>query len=814
VRVPLSWLSEHVDVSLSPERLAERLTRGGLEVEAVLRPTAGVRGVVVAEVRAVDRVPGSDRLWLVEAFDGTRSWEIVCGAANFVAGDRVPAALPGATLPGPDPANPMEIGARRLMGVTSNGMLASARELGVGDDHRGIWVLGPDAPLGADLAEWLDLDDAVLDIAVTPDRGYALSIVGVARDVAALTGATLRTQPAPPLGLPAGADRAVGVVVADPPACPRYTATEVTGVRVAPSPAWLQRRLAAAGVRPRSGVVDVTNHAMLETGHPVHAFDRARLAGPLLEVRRARAGEHLTTIDGVARDLDPDDLVIADEDVVVGLAGVMGGQGAEVSDATTDVVVEVASFDAATVLRSARRHGMFTEASTRFEKTVPDTTAGEAADRCVALLVSVAGGTATARRDVASAPRPRPVIALRPARLRTLLGVAVSDGEQAELLARVGCEVTPAGGGLEVLPPPYRPDLLHEADLAEEVARLYGYDAVPETLPAPPGAGGRTPEGAAIRRVREALAGAGWSEVLTFPFTADAHLAALGFDEGDRRLRPVALRNPLSQEESVLRTTLYPGLFRAVRHNVNRQQADLAVFEVGHVFLPPTPDEPGADGGPQGVVLPAEPAVLGLAACGAMTPPRWDDRSRAADLADLLGAADTVRRVLGRSTLTASATQERPFHPGRAARLSLRGVDVGVVGELHPRVVAAFDLPARTLAGELRLDRLVAGGVAPAAAMAPSPLPSLNLDVAVVVDDTVPAAQVEAAVRAGAGGRLTEVTLFDQYRGAQLGEGRRSLAYRLRLDDPDTQLTDAHAHAVIESVAEAVGQRVGGALRR
>lgn len=811
MRVPLSWLSEHVDIALSPEQLAERLTLGGLEVEAVLRPTAGVRGVVVAEVREVGRVPGSDKLSLVSVFDGTRSWEIVCGASNFAVGDRVPAALPGARLPGPDPARPVEIGAKRLMGVTSNGMLASARELGIGDDHRGIWVLGPDAPLGADLAEWLDLDDAVLDIAVTPDRGYALSIAGVARDVAALTGAALRTAPVPPLSLPAGQ---VDVRVAQAADCPRFTATEVSGVRVAPSPAWLQRRLAAAGVRPRSGVVDVTNHTLLETGHPVHAYDRARLAGPLLEVRRARAGERLTTIDGAARELDPDDLVIADADGVVGLAGVMGGQGTEVGAGTTDVVVEVASFAAAAVLRTARRHGMFTEASTRFEKTVPDATAAEAADRCVALLVTVAGGSAVARRDLAPAPRPRPVIALQPARLRTLLGVPISDDIQAELLARIGCEVVTAGDDLEVLPPPYRPDLVQEADLAEEVARLHGYDAVPETLPVPPGAGGRTPEGAAVRRVREALAGAGWSEVLTFPFTADADLAALGFDAGDRRLRPVALRNPLSKEESVLRTTLYPGLFRALRHNLNRQQGDLALFEVGHVFLPPTADEPGADGGPEGVVLPAEPVLLGVVACGAMTPPRWDEGARAADLADLLGAADIVRGVLGRTALSAAATRERPFHPGRAARLSLAGVDVGVVGELHPRVVVAFDLPPRTLAGELRLDRLVAGGVAPAPAAAPSPLPSLNLDVAVVVDDTVPAAQVEAAVRAGAGERLTEVTLFDQYRGAQLGEGRRSLAYRLRLDDPDTQLTDTDAHAVIESVAEAVSERVGGALRR
>jgi phenylalanyl-tRNA synthetase beta chain len=805
----MSWLAEYVDVRLSPEGLAERLTLGGFEVEAILRPSAGVRGVVVAEVRSIEPLPGSDRLWLVDVFDGGRDWEIVCGANNFAVGDRVPAALPGANLPGG-----IEIGARRLRGVTSNGMLASPRELGIGDDHRGIWVLERDAPLGADLEEWLGLDDAVLDLAVTPDRGYALSMLGIARDVSALTGAELKPLPQPALRIPDDAPDLVAVAIADGQQCPRFSATEVAGVRVGTSPAWLQRRLAACGMRPRSNVVDATNHAMLETGHPAHAYDRARLAGPEFVVRKAEPGETLLTIDGDERRLDPDDLVIADADGVVGLAGVMGGRTTEVSAGTVDVVVEVASFDAATVLRAARRHGLITEASTRFEKIVPDETVPFGSDRCVQLLIALAGGAPAGRRDVAPAPRPRPGIALRPERLRRLLGMEVSNDRQAEVLELLGCEVRPAGGVLAVIPPAFRPDLVGEADLAEEVARIDGYDKVPETLPAPPTPGGRLPRHRAELAVRHALAGAGWDEVLTFPFVADADLAALGLDERDPRRRPVALANPLSQEESILRTTLLPGLFRTVRRNVNRQTADLAIFEIGHVFLPPSAAEPGAAGGPEGIRLPAEPLMLGLAATGAFQRERWDAPPRDADLEDVLGAADTVRRALGLAPFEARATEERPYHPGRAARLFSDGIEIGTVGELHPRVIDAFELPARTLAGELRLDRLVAGGISPAQASAPSPLPSLRVDVAAVVDEDVPAAEVEAAVRTAAGTRLSELTLFDIYRGAQLGEGRKSLAYRLRLDDPQHQLTADDGQAIIDAVDTALAERVGGTLRR
>ncbi len=806
MRVPLSWLHEFVDPGLEPEALADVLTNGGLEVEAILRPTAGTRGVVVAEVRSVQRLEGSERLQLVEAFDGQRAQEVVCGAANYVAGDRVAWAQPGAVLP-----DGLEIGRKQLFGVTSNGMLASMRELALGDDHAGIWVLEPDAPVGAALDEWLDLDDVVLDVKVNPDRGYANAVLGVARDVAALTGAELRTPDEPP---PTEGDPGVPVSIADPERCPRFDARSLADVTVRPSPAWLQRRLAAAGMRPRSNVVDATNYTMLELGNPIHAYDRALLAGPRIEVRTARAGETLLTLDGVERGLDPDDLLICDDDGPIALAGVMGGASTEINDGTRDVLLEVANFSAGTVLRSARRHKLFTEGSTRWEKMVPPETAPLAAARCAVLISELTGGQVTGVADHYPAPRTRPTIRLSPRRARSLLGLELGDEEQAALLEALDCAVTLADGRLDVVPPPWRPDLEQAADLCEELARLHGYEAVPERLPATGRAGRRSAEDDARNGVRRALAGGGWTEVVVQPFIAVDDLEAMGWDPEDPRRAPIALRNPLSRAESVLRTSLLPGLLRTLRYNANRGSADLRLFEVGRVFRRPTEAEPGAPGGPGGTVLPAEPQMLGLAACGQFEPARHDRPSRPADLYDLLGAFDLGRRVLGRTPFEVVPIASAPYHPGRAAQLILDGRSLGTVGELHPRLVTQLGLPERTLAGELRLDWLVAGGAAVARGFAPSALPALRFDVAVLVDDDVPAAAVERAVRGAVADRLTACELFDVYTGPSVGEHRRSLAYRIVLDDPVRQLEAADEAAAIAAIERRVEEEVGGRLRR
>jgi len=808
VRIPLSWLREFVEVKLGLDELADVLTFGGFEVEDIHRPTAGTRGVVVAEVIDVAAVEGSDKLSLVHVTDGVETHEIICGASNYAPGDRVPAALPGAVLPGG-----FEIGRKKVFGHVSNGMLASARELGVTDDHRGIWILEADAPLGAALDEWLELDDPVIEVAILPDRAYGLAILGIARDVAALTGAELKL-PAATTATRIGGDTGVPVTIVDPTACSRFDARRIDGVRIAPSPAWVQKRLAACGVRPISNVVDATNYAMLEVGHPVHAYDLATLQGPRIDVRRAAPGETLVTLDGVERTLHPEDLVIADAAGAVGLAGVMGGGRTEVSDATSSLLVEVASFEPVTIARAARRHKLFSEASTRFERTVPPESVPLGATRASELIVRMAGGKIVAAADNYPSPVVRESIHLRPARARARLGMPIDDSSQQVLLESIDCAVELVADGLLVTPPAYRPDMREEADLLEELARLHGYEKLPETMPTSGQVGARSPAHEARRAVRRALAGGGWSEVLAFPFIADREIEALGLAADDPRRHTVPLVNPLSAEESVLRTTLLPGILRIVRHNTNRQTPDVAVFEIGHVFLRPTAQRPGASGGPEDTLLPAEPLSLAFAAAGSAVARRHDRPARVADLYDLLGAADLVRSALGLPAFVVEPFSESPFHPGRAARLLCDGEAVGVVGELHPRVIEALDLPARTLVGELDLGQLIGEGIRPARGKTPSNLPGVRFDVAVVVAQDIAAAAVRDVVAQAAGDKLTALALFDVFQGEQLGEGLKSLAYTVKLDDAERQLTSEDEAAAIAAIEAAVAKRLGGRMRR
>ncbi|MBW3604994.1 MAG: phenylalanine--tRNA ligase subunit beta [Actinobacteria bacterium] len=805
MRVPLSWLAEYVDPGLSVDELADVMTAGGLVVEAIQYPTGAVRGVRVAEVRNIAPIEGSDMLSLVDVFDGEAEHRVVCGAGNFSVDDRVALAVPGAELPGG-----MRIDERRIMGHMSRGMLASGRELAISDDHRGILVLDDDAPLGADLRSWLQLDDPVYDIEVTPDRGYLLSILGVARDIAALTGAELRV----PEIVPADAGCRVPVTIEDTDRCRRFEVRTIDGVAVGPSPAWLQRRLTAAGMRPVSNVVDATNAVMLEIGNPIHAYDEALLAGPELIVRTARPGERLRTLDGVDRELDAEDLLICDAKGPVALAGVMGGEHSEINDETTTIALEVANFSPRTVLRTVRRHQLVTQGSMRWERMVPPESVPLAASRCAELICQIAGGTTTGGSDHYPNPPEHRPITLRPARAAAYLGIDVGPGQQGRLLERIGCEVTHDGQHLAVTRPPYRPDLTDEVDLYEEIARIHGYERVPETLPSTGQVGGRLPEHGAQIRVREALAGAGWYEILTEPFITADDLVVLGWDDDDRRRQPIALVNPLSQEAGVLRTSLLPNLVRVARHNANRQVPAAAMFEVARAYLPPTDDDPGAAGGPEDVLLPAEPLLLGLVGYGPFDAARHDRPARMIDIFDLIGACQLLARRLGRPALVPSATDQTPFHPGRAAQLSFEGRVIGVVGELHPRIVGTLELPARTVAGELRLAPLLSGGVVHPQVTEPSPLPGLRFDVAVVTDEAIEASAVEHAVRAGAGPDVTAVTLFDVYRGDALGEGKRSLAYHIALDNAERQLSDRDEAAAIDRIERIVAEQVGGRLRR
>ncbi|WP_136520302.1 phenylalanine--tRNA ligase subunit beta [Cellulomonas telluris] len=856
-RIPLGWLAEHVALpaGLTAEQLAADLVRVGLEEEAV--HTSGVTGpVVVGQV--VDLTPEPQRNgktinWchvdvgahndLDDAGEPTVPRGIVCGAHNFAAGDRVVVALPGAVLPGPFP-----ISARKTYGHVSDGMICSARELGLGEDHEGIIVLerlgyGPDvtAP-GTDALALLGLGEEVLEINVTPDRGYCFSMRGVAREYGHSTGATF-TDP----GLPTEADLAdrpagFAVEVDDErpvhgvPGADRFVAQVVRGVAAdGPSPAWMQQRLTKAGMRPISLAVDVTNYVMLDLGQPMHAYDLATLAAPVV-VRRAQPGERLTTLDGVDRALDPEDLLVTDSAGgrgarVLGIAGVMGGAETEVGPGTTDLLLEAAHFDSVSVARSSRRHRLSSEASKRFERGVDPRLARVAVARAAALLVEHGGGTVDEALTVVDTTTPPAPVAFDPTQPARLVGVPYTADEVRETLTAIGCEVDADGAAWTVHVPTWRPDLQTGVDLVEEVARLRGYDAIPSVVPPAPAGRGLTPRQRARRAVADALAAAGLVEVLSYPFVGQAQVDALGLPEDDPRRRAVRLVNPLADSEPLMRTDLLVTLLDTARRNVSRGTGDLGVFEVGLVTLP----EAGAGVAPRlpgGVrpsdedlaaidaAVPPQPRHVAAAIAGHVEPAGWWGGGRRADHTDAIALARRVGEVVGVELVASADTARAPFHPGRCARLSTpSGAVVGHAGELHPHVVAALDLPARTVAFELDLDAVLAAAPAePVEARPVSTFPVAKEDVALVVDASVPAADVLAAVRAGAaqspaGDVLEDVHLFDVYTGDQVGEGRKSLAFALRLRAADRTLTADETAAVREAVVAEAHARVGAHLR-
>ncbi|MDX6221996.1 MAG: phenylalanyl-tRNA synthetase beta chain [Frankiales bacterium] len=823
MRVPVSWLRDYVDLpeDLQPATLAAALIRAGLEVERVDVLGADVQGVVVGEVLGFEPEPqknGKTIRWCQVSVGEGPPRGIVCGASNFAVGDRVAVALPGAVLPGPFP-----ITARKTYGHVSDGMICSARELGLGDDHDGILVLPQDTSLGTDVVALYGLLDAVLDIAVTPDRAYCLSVRGVAREAATAFGLPFR-DPALVEPPPASAD-GYPVVVADRVGCDRYTARTVSDIDPgATSPIWLQRRLILAGMRPVSLVVDVTNHVMLDLGQPLHAFDRDQLSGPIT-VRRAEPGERLTTLDGVERVLDDAELLICDEQGAVALAGVMGGRRAECSATTTSIVLESAHFSAVTVARTARRHKLPSEAARRFERGVDHALAPAAAEVAVQLLVRLAGATADPCATDVDNRAPGGSILLDPDYPGRLAGRPYPGSVVRGRLVDVGCTVEDAREGLlSVTPPSWRPDLTQAADLAEEVIRLEGYDTVPSELPHAVAGRGLTRSQRLRRAVGTALADAGFVEALSYPFVGSEALDALGLPADDPRRAASRLVNPISEDEPLLRTTLLPGLLAALLRNVGRGAKDAAVFESGLVFGPPTgylPPVVPVGARPSDEVIAQVNAVLPrqtlhLAAAlvpapgsqaagwwGDGRPPAWAEAVQSARL-----VAETVR-----APLEAVAARHAPFHPGRCAALMLAGRVVGHAGELHPRVITALGLPPRSSAMELDLSSLLELDLGPVVAPTLSSFPEAGRDVAVVVEDTVPAGAVEAALAEGAGELLESLRLFDVYAGEPVPAGHRSLAFALRFRAADRTLTDDEVNVARDAALASALERTGAVLR-
>ena len=837
MRVPLSWLREFVDFDLTPEQLAERLTLLGMEVKGIEERGTDWNNVVVGELLTVAKHPRADRLSLTTVSTGSGEvLEIVCGATNIAPGQRIPVALPGAVLPGN-----RRIERTEKMGVVSNGMLCSGDELGLTGDSDGILILDPETPLGAKLTDLYG--DVVLDVDVKPNRGDALSIVGIAREVAAVTGGTVRMPPTEVVedASISTADR-LTVRVDDERLCPRFVGRRIDGVTVKPSPDWVQMRLLAAGIRPISNVVDASNYVMVELGKPTHAYDAGALqagADGKLEilVRQARAGETIETIDHDQRTLDAETLVIADGAKPIGIAGVMGGAGTEVSDATRDVIVESAIFDPVSIRRTAFRYALRSEASLRFEKGQEFRLARLGADRATRLIAEWAGGRiAMGSVDTHPAePEPRQV-AFRPARVDRLLGTNLGVDAQREVLARVGIETSiaeaatevpitagaspssvtaPAGDAVIATVPTWRRDIEIEADLAEEVARVHGYELVPPRLPPTEMPGWRETPLAARDAIRDTLVGAGFTEAASYALVspkldetfawADAGRVARG--EAAREGSQITVTNPLSADHSVLRQSLVGSLVEVVDGNARHGQSDVAFFEVGKGY--------GRVGD-----SPREWWRLGLALAGAFEPGAWNQPRREADLDDAKGAIELLARELGSSAPVYQALSNEPIlHPGRSASVESQFPNgevaiVGVVGELHPRLVEDWGLRVkRVIVGELSVAGLAGGSLPIVLSVPPPRVPPAERDLTVDVPDRVPAGGVTVAIRQSAGSSLTDATLVGTYRGHPLGPDERSLTYRLRFGGGDKPPSEAEVDAAIGTISGSLTANLGARIR-
>jgi len=824
MRVPLSWLREIVDVDLEPEALAERLTLLGMEVKGIERIGSEWSQVVVGELLEVAPHPGSTKLSLTRVQVGPSHpvLSIVCGATNIAAGQRVPVALPGAVLPGD-----RRIEVTRIAGEESQGMLCSGDELGLTSDADGILILPPETPVGLSVADVLG--DVVLDVDVKPNRGDALSIVGLAREVAAATGATIRW---PEISVAETGDATsdhVRVEVLDVVRCPRFVARYLDGVTVGPSPLDVQRRLMAAGVRPISNVVDASNYVLIELGKPIHTFDAAAVGEGHIIVRAANPGERLETLDHVVRELDPDTLVIADPNGPLGLAGVMGGATSEVSHATTSVIVESAIFDPVTIRRMAFRYALRSEASLRFEKGQEHRLARVGADRATQLIQRWAGcRAATGVVDTDPVDPPPTRLPFRPARVSRLLGVDLAPDEQRALLARVEVVTEPATthdavpvvaderplpldeaaarDALVAIVPTHRRDLQIEADIAEEVARVRGYETSPGHLPDSRMPPYRPDPRRLPNEVRDLLAGRGLSEVVTYALVSPLDHARLGFAQDD----PATVRaaNPVSADRSELRRSLLPEHLRVLAANERQRREDVAIFELAPLH------SVGADG-------PTETTYLGLLLAGAVEPPGPGQADREWDTADAKGLLEALIARISDARLIYEPITVRPGveHPGRTAGVIAelptgQRMELGRAGELDPRYLAACDVRARRVTfAEIDADGLARLVPASRRVDVLERLPGIERDISFAIDESRPAGEAEAVIRAAAGPLLHDVRLVDRYQGPQIEKGKVSLSYRLRFEPGSRPLGEQDLDRLMEGVVRALSDRLGAHLR-
>jgi phenylalanyl-tRNA synthetase beta chain len=834
MRVPLSWLREYVDIQQTPEDLAQRLTLLGMEVKGIENWGADWRSVVVGELLTVEKHPQADRLHLTTVNIGSgEPLHIVCGAHNIAPGQRVPVALPGAVLPGD-----RRIERTEKMGIASEGMLCSGDELNITSDAEGILILPQSTQLGVALSDLYG--DIVLDVDVKPNRGDALCLIGLAREVAAATGAPIRWPEINVVetGGPVG-DR-LRVEIQAPELCSRFVGRWISGARIGPSPDVIQMRLQAAGMRPVSNVVDASNYVMLELGKPTHTFDGAAVKDGTIIVRLARPGERLETLDHVDRELTPDTLIIADPSGPIGIAGVMGGAGSEIGEATTEIAIESAVFDAVSIRRTGHRYALRSEASLRFEKGQESRLARIGADRVAQLTHAWAGGVVCAGRvDTSPAEPQSPRLNFRPSRVGKLLGAEISAAEQRELLMRVGIETEPAAAGAQIrvavepkplavdpgsaevlvaVVPSWRRDLAIEADVAEEVARVRGYEKTPAHLPDTLMPAYRTPSSLVRKAIRETMVGAGLNEVVTHALVAPVDEAALdwpddaatgdrvGVETGEPSIG-VAINgtNPLSAQHSVLRRHLIASLLNVLMLNERQGRGSVAIFEVGKGYG-------RVDEGPR------EWNRLAFLLAGSATEPSWNQAGRAFDLDDAKGMVELICRRLGLPRPSYTADEGGfPLHPGRSMTVLARSGQEslsGRVAELHPDVVAKWDLRiGRVIVAELSIDGLTSGRL-PSVRVAPMPrFPEVERDLAVIVDGARASGDVVDSIRARAGALLRRVALFDVYRGAPLAESEKSLAYRLVFGAADRTLTESEIEGAVSQVISGLEKDLGARIR-
>ena len=801
MRVTLGWLKRYVALEESAQEIADLLTLQGLEVSECTAVRPGLKGVVASRIVSLEPHPSSQGLWVCRMDTGKDERTVLCGAQNLAVGDCAPLALPGTAMP-----DGRRIEAAALHGILSEGMLCSELELALSEDGAGIMKLPADISPGLEIARALALEDDVLDVEVTPNRPDCLSVIGIAREIAAGRKRELRLPQIELEEQGPSIDGVSSVEILAPEACPRYVARILEGVRVGPSPFWLRRLLGLVGLRPINSVVDATNFVMWESGQPLHAFDLDRLEEHRIVVRMARQGETLTTLDGEERELGREDLLICDARRAVALAGVMGGLDTEIRHETTRVLLESAFFEPRGIRRTAKRLGISTEASYRFEREIDKEGTLRAADRVSDLMKSLAGGRLLAGAlDVYPIPcRPRS-IRLTGSRINRLLGTSIEKEKILDFLKGLEMKVKDEEGDvMEITPPPFRPDIRMGMDVVEEVARLYGYDAIPTHMPeAPVSVVVAEPARRAEELARDVLVGMGFSEVINYSFCGQERLARLGFPPGDARSMPVRLQNPLSESQGFLRTTLIISLLDAVARNLRQRNRDLKLFELGRVFLPSA-----------GASLPEERKMLAGAITGRRYAKGWNMPDAGVDAFDLKGALEGLLGAFGIREFAWNPSEEIScLHPGCSGDILINTTKIGCAGRLHPSVREAFEIEGDLYLFELGLASLASRADRPVKYKAYSRRPPVERDIAIVLDEAKTYGQVMETFRALADPRVTEIELFDVYRGPPVPEGRQSMAFRVTYQDPSKNLTDEEINRIQRSFLERLLPRLGAHLR-